>query len=254
MLKDYFVHFHDFYEIEYIISGRCIQHINGESIECGHNSIVFMTPMDIHAVTLIEPTEIINLNFEASFIDSELSPFCDKSMYSHNMSDTLLNLLLNEYNSGLEYNLILERMLLNCIIAEIFRHANSVILQKTNHVVLDIARYIKLNYNTNITLQSLSNMFGYTPNYLSSQFHKNMGKTIKQFLSEVRLEHAAKSLLTSTASVTDVCFASGFTSLAHFLRVFKLKYNQSPGSYRKNRLYNKCWGNQVEPTEKNKKK
>ena len=145
-----------------------------------------------------------------------------------------MSLLLNEYNSDLDFNLILEKMLLNCIIAEIFRYANVIIPQKTNNVVLDIARYIKLNFNTNITLQSLSNIFGYTPNYLSSQFHKNMGKTIKQFLSDVRLEHAAKTLLTSTDSVTDVCFASGFTSLAHFLRVFKSKYKQSPGSYRKN--------------------
>lgn len=193
-----------------------------------------MTPMDLHAVTIIEPTEIINLNFEASLIDSELSTFCDKSMYSHNISDTFMSLLLNEYNSDLDFNLILEKMLLNCIIAEIFRYENVIIPQKTNNVVLDIARYIKLNFNTNITLQSLSNIFGYTPNYLSSQFHKNMGKTIKQFLSDVRLEHAAKTLLTSTDSVTDVCFASGFTSLAHFLRVFKSKYKQSPGSYRKN--------------------
>ena len=90
-----------------------------------------MTPMDLHAVTIIEPTEIINLNFEASFIDSELSTFCDKSMYSHNIRDTFISLLLNEYNSDLDFNLILEKMLLNCIIAEIFRYANVIIPQKT---------------------------------------------------------------------------------------------------------------------------
>lgn len=233
MVKDYFLHFHDFYEIEIVVSGRCIHHINGENIECGPNSAVFLTPLDLHSVTLLEQTEIINLNFEAAVVDSTLSEHLDKSLYAHHLNSTYVNLLFKEYNSGQNHSHTIQKMLLNCILAELFRHAENVIEQKPNNVAVDIARYIKLNYNTNITLTSLSNMFGYTPNYISSQFHKNMDKTVKQFLADVRLENAAKALLVSPDSVTDICFASGFTSLAHFLRSFKAKYHETPSDYRK---------------------
>ena len=211
VLEDYEIHFHDFYEIEFIISGKCIQYINGEPIECKPNSIIFLTPTDMHSATV-----------------------CDKSMYCHNISDTFISLLYDEYNSDLEYNLLLQKHLLNCLIAQIVRHA--IICDKAinNNIPLEIAKYIQMNYNKSITLDVLSASFGYTPNYLSNQFHKTIGKTIKQFILDTRLDHAAKFLLTTTNSVTDICFASGFTSLSNFLRAFKSKYNQSPNSYRKN--------------------
>lgn len=234
VVKDYVPHFHDLYEIEFIISGKCIQYINNEAIECTPNSMLFITPMDLHSVTIIEPIQIINLNFDASCIDSELLSFCEKSMYSHNMCDTYIKLLCNEYNSNLEYDLFLEKHLLNCIVAEIIRYAKIVAPQKSSNLSIETARYIQMNYNKNITLGSLSTVFGYTPNYISSQFHQNIGKTVKQFISEVRLGHAAKMLLTTTSSVTDICYDCGFTSLSHFLRAFKNKYNTSPSLYRKN--------------------
>ena len=234
VLEDYEIHFHDFYEIEFIISGKCIQYINGEPIECKPNSIIFLTPTDMHSATVIEPIELINLNFDTNHIDSDLRLLCDKSMYCHNISDTFISLLYDEYNSDLEYNLLLQKHLLNCLIAQIVRHA--IICDKAinKNIPLEIAKYIQMNYNKSITLDVLSASFGYTPNYLSNQFHKTIGKTIKQFILDTRLDHAAKFLLTTTNSVTDICFASGFTSLSNFLRAFKSKYNQSPNSYRKN--------------------
>lgn len=236
VLEDYEIHFHDFYEIEFIISGKCIQYINGEPIECKPNSIIFLTPTDMHNTKVIEPIELINLNFDTDYIDSDLRLLCDKSMYAHNLSDTFISLLYDEYNSNLEYNLLLQKHLLNCLIAQFLRCA-TICHKPLNNISLEIAKYIQMNYNKNITLDVLSASFGYTPNYLSNQFHKTIGKTIKQFILDTRLEHAAKFLLTTTNSVTDICYASGFTSLSNFLRAFKSKYNQSPNSYRK-KTYN----------------
>lgn len=235
LTKDYFLHFHDFYELEYVISGKAVHYINGEAIECAANSIVFLTPLDLHRISITEPVEFININFEPSFIESELSSLFEKGMYCHNIEDTYINLIFKEFNSNLEYNLSLVKLLLNCLICEISRDANVAIPQSSSNVSIEIARYIKANYTTNITLDLLSEKFGYTPNYLSSQFHKSIGITIKQFLNDTRLENAAKSLLTTTQPITDICFQSGYTSLAHFLRAFKAKYNESPGSYRRKR-------------------
>lgn len=231
--EDWPAHFHDFYEIEYIVSGKCIHYINGEAVECTANSIVFLTPMDLHDVVFTEPTEIVNLNFDISWILPELRPFCDFSMHSHNMKDTYINILKEEYKLKLDYNLISEQNLLNCIIIDILRNAKTVKHKKQDDFSFEIARYIQDNYRNDITLEKISKKFGYTPNYISSKFHKVIGKTIKRFIVDVRLESAHRMLLTTDASITDICFSVGFTSLAHFLRTFKAKYGQSPNAYRK---------------------
>lgn len=233
VLDDYEIHFHDFYEIEFIISGRCIQYINGEPIECFPNSIVFLTPTDMHSTKIIEPVELINLNFDITHIDADLRFLCDNSMYSHNLSDTIITLLYDEYNSKLEYSLLIQKHLLNCLIAQIIRCSSVCHKSYRNNLSLELARYIQTHYTQNISLNLLSQTFGYTPNYLSNQFHATTGKTIKEFIINARLEHAAKALLTTSSSVTDICFTSGFTSLSNFLRAFKLKYNLSPNLYRK---------------------
>lgn len=230
--ENYELHFHELYEIEFIVSGRCVQYINNNPIECKPKSIIYITPMDMHSMTIIEPVQIINLNFGIDCIDFELQKLCDKCMYSHNLSDAYINLLCDEFDTTLEYNLLFQKHLLNCLIAQIIRHARICPKYNNRNIAYEISRYIQTHYNESITLGILSGAYGYTPNYLSNQFHKTIGKTIKQFILDTRLEHAAKLLLTTTHSVTDICYASGFTSLSNFLRTFKSKYNQSPNSYR----------------------
>ena len=43
---DYYCHFHDFYELEYIISGSGSYHINGEVFSISEGMLFFMTPLD----------------------------------------------------------------------------------------------------------------------------------------------------------------------------------------------------------------
>ncbi len=232
-VENYHAHFHDFYEIEFIVSGRCIHYINGEPVECTANSIVFLTPMDLHRIEYPEPTELVTINFDIDWISPELRQFCANSMYSHNTKDIYIKLLIEEYKLQREYNLILERNLLNCLITEFLINAMAVGSKKQDDVSFKIARYIQNNYKNNITLEIISKKFGYTPNYISSKFHKAIGKTIKRFIIDVRLEAAQRLLLTTDSSVTTICFCVGFTSLAHFLRTFKEKYGKSPNAYRK---------------------
>ena len=59
------MHWHEFYELEVVLSGqgRCI--LNGNTFEMKRGSISFLTPIDFHSVTTIEadPMEIINIMF-----------------------------------------------------------------------------------------------------------------------------------------------------------------------------------------------
>ena len=62
-------------------------------------------------------------------------------------------------------------------------------------------------------------------------FRQNTGDTFGVFLSELRLEHAAKLLRAGDHSVTGVMFASGFNDVSHFYRRFRQKFGQPPRSW-----------------------
>jgi AraC-like DNA-binding protein len=70
-------------------------------------------------------------------------------------------------------------------------------------------------------------------NYFSECFHRVVGTPFQTYLADTRLEFAKALLGVSQLSVTEVCYASGFNTLAHFERMFKRKYGHTPSRYRR---------------------
>jgi len=63
-------------------------------------------------------------------------------------------------------------------------------------------------------------------------FRTVTGTTPHRYLLERRVAHAAGMLATGDAPVTDVCFASGFGSVARFQAAFKRAWGMPPSQYR----------------------
>ncbi|MGN6796079.1 MAG: helix-turn-helix domain-containing protein [Streptosporangiaceae bacterium] len=63
-------------------------------------------------------------------------------------------------------------------------------------------------------------------------FRAVTGTTPHRYLVERRVAHAAELLATSGDPVTDVCFASGFGSVARFQAAFKQAWGMPPSRYR----------------------
>ena len=53
-----------------------------------------------------------------------------------------------------------------------------------------ITNYIKENYKADLSLESLAEIFGYSPAYLSKMLKRYAGINYKAYLQNVRLEHA----------------------------------------------------------------
>ncbi len=71
--------------------------------------------------------------------------------------------------------------------------------------------------------------------HLSRLFHHATGLTFREYLTQVRLEHAKSLLIHSGKSVTEIGYESGFQSLSQFHRVFRKVYGASPGEMRSKR-------------------
>jgi AraC-like DNA-binding protein len=84
-----------------------------------------------------------------------------------------------------------------------------------------------------MSLDEVADLISMTPPALARYFKKNTGKTYTQFVNEYRLVHASKLLAEKPATITDICFESGFNNFSHFNKLFKEYTGKSPSEYRK---------------------
>ncbi|MDD2551608.1 MAG: AraC family transcriptional regulator [Dysgonamonadaceae bacterium] len=100
--------------------------------------------------------------------------------------------------------------------------------------VRKIYDYINEHYTDQITLDELANLIGMTPVALSRFFKLRSGRTISDYIIDIRLGNATRLLVDTTNSISEICYESGFNNLSNFNRVFKRKKECSPTEFREN--------------------
>ena len=70
--QDWQTHTHDFYEIEFIISGSAIHTVNDYSYQIKKGDIYMLSPSDFHSLKIIQPLEYINIMFSEQAVTPSL--------------------------------------------------------------------------------------------------------------------------------------------------------------------------------------
>ena len=93
--------------------------------------------------------------------------------------------------------------------------------------------FVRGNFHSSIPLEVISDEIHMTVPSFCRYFKKMSGKTFTQFVNEYRIVHSIKLLSEKKASITDICFESGFSNFSHFNKQFKGFTGKSPSAYRK---------------------
>lgn len=104
--------------------------------------------------------------------------------------------------------------------------------QQDNERIDIIFRLVKENFSRPISLDEVSELVSMTIPAFCRYYKKVTGKTFTQFVNEFRIVHSTKLLLETRASITDICFDSGFNNFSHFSKLFKKITGKSPLKYR----------------------
>jgi len=126
-----------------------------------------------------------------------------------------------------------------CIAARDCDHAfiseNSVLLSSESRHQLAMqaaVRYVLIHFREQITLSHLLQVTRMTKPTFSRQFMQRCGKTLSEFIQQVRLDAVCHELIKTDNSIVDAALANGFSHISFFNKAFRRAMNCSPSEYR----------------------
>lgn len=246
-------HFHPYYEIYYLYSGKRRVFVNDTLYTLGRGDILLINKNVLHRTTYI--SDETHERFALNFSDKYLEPLIEKNSKQEILdcfNYPILSIQINrrEYIEDLFQKIIYESNhldkfsdhLLNNYFQELIifliryqkNYAQSMIpTSMTDEIIQYTAKYIRNNYTQTITLDMAASHANMSTTYFSKKFKKVTGFGFKEYLCKLRLTEASKRLLETNDSITTIAFECGFSDSNYFGDVFKKLKGISPLQYRK---------------------
>lgn len=250
------LHGHTFFELVYIIGGTATHWMEQASAPLRAGDYFIMDPGSQHCYRDTRDLELVNCLFLPEYIDRALGDCPSLSSLLSNRvmrfgvpvdvktADRifhdddgqvcrLIRQMEQEYNARKSGYMELLRCDLTHILVCAVRASEEMENARVRHsATTGIADYLRQNYAQPQSLDSISQRFGYTPQYLSSLFHKDTGMTIQTFLQRLRIEEACRLMGQEGRSLTELAQAVGYTDAKYFSKIFRKHKGMSPREYR----------------------
>ncbi|WP_139993250.1 AraC family transcriptional regulator [Paenibacillus paridis] len=247
-------HYHNGFEIFYLISGSINYFIEDQVYSVVRGVLLFININEIHKLVNSsgESFERITLVFKKDFVDAlfpnhdtfdVLSTFLTgKHMMrlgrqEQTFVEQLFDKMIHEFNNqppGYEFYL---KTLLFELLIFMYRKNESDSIERTethsvHHKVFKIVNYINHHYQQPLTISHIASEFYISPSYFCKLFRDNTGFTFTEYVNNVRVKEARVLLTQSRMKVADISERVGYESLTHFGRIFKEITGLSPLKYR----------------------
>lgn len=96
----------------------------------------------------------------------------------------------------------------------------------------EVAEWIRSNHNKPLTLEQMAAQANCSPSHFSRQFHRFIGKTPIEYLTECRILHSKALLVSSTLTVKHIAESCGFSNSTYFIQCFRKSEGMTPEQFR----------------------
>lgn len=105
-------------------------------------------------------------------------------------------------------------------------------LAQEQEQIYNMIVYMEQEYMEKITLNTLSERFFWSKEYISKKFKEVTGCSVAEFLTYIRLERC-KKLLKENEKLSVIIGETGFSDESHLVKMFKKYMGMSPSEYKK---------------------
>ena len=123
------------------------------------------------------------------------------------------------------------REYMEVLVESILKHPELKFTENTSQVVRDVQIYIMLNYSNALYIDDIADELHLSRVHLMRMFKNETGITIKEFLTQYRMNVAKDLLRSGKYLVNEVGNAVGYSDSKYFCKVFKKITGVSPSKY-----------------------
>ena len=254
------LHWHDYYEIFWILEGGGTQTINSRVFPVSQNDLVVIKSEDVHQTDCKEgdDVKIIVIKFlpqfisslygnmkESIYITSFLNIDTSPAIHIHSESDlkTVKNIfenLLSEYVGKAEGFEISVRGYVYVLISWLVRLGLLNVPKRfktggKGDRINQLIEYVEKHCREHINLKQVADHFYLNYSYCSRYFKKETGKGFKDYLDYIRVCEAEKMILSSDKKLTQIAEECGFGNSSTFNKIYRRVRGTTPGQLVKNR-------------------
>jgi AraC-type DNA-binding domain-containing proteins len=234
-------HFHEYYVIGFIESGRRHLSCKNKEYTIGPGDILLFNPRDNHTCEQIDGKTLDYrcINIKPEVMRDTVYEITGKNYlpeFSQNVAyqSEQVQLLKELHQMLLEQRTDLAKQetfyfLIAQLLASYTEHIKTEI-NNVSEAVQKVCTYIEGNFTTLITLGDLSKIAGLNKYTLLRSFTKERGITPYQYLETIRVNYA-KRLLEKGVEPIEAAGQAGFTDQSHFTKFFKNFIGTTPKQY-----------------------
>lgn len=213
--REFTSHRHDFAQFLFPLQGSLDIQTEWQEIQLNSDYCFYLPPEYDHNYRSLDRNEFLILDVPVQYLPADTS-----SMY----------IRLDQQWASIRYLLLEEAK---------SQENTSALIDLTKYVTnkLQISNppsidYIHRHFKESIKLETLANIEHYHPVYYSAWFKKKTGKSVKDYISELRLKEARHLINSTVWSISKISEELGFENLSSFTRWFGNTEGISPQKYR----------------------
>lgn len=251
----HYPHRHDFFEILFLTNGSGTHTIDFKDYIIKPNSIFFLSPGQIHSISLSKDIygyiflfspEFFLINktdknkiFEFPFFYNtsdenpplELQKEKDIEFLKHLFIKGCDENLINTAESEEVAHSILDLILVYC--KNLYpQPSTNAGMKKGRLMVKKFKQLIEERYKENFSVKEYAELLSVTPSHLNETVKNVMGRTASDLIEEKMIIEIKKLLLHTDLTATEVAYALNFSDQSYFSKFFKKQVGMTPGDFR----------------------
>ncbi|WP_026021180.1 helix-turn-helix domain-containing protein [Paenibacillus senegalensis] len=197
-----------------------------------------------------EMQKVLRRIYEVNFVTHNISPEMGRCLF-FDMTGTILKLMnglhIDSETLFEDADDPLKTLSDSFTVEEMFAHTTALYTKlcrlvregrtdRSEQLYRDIVHYIDEHFgDSNLSLSSMADHFGITPQYLSTFFKRHSRQNLNDYVAQVRIREAKKLLENTSQPLAQIAGRIGYANDIGFIRLFKKHEGITPGSYRKNK-------------------
>ena len=239
-------HFHDEYEIYYLMNGSRQFYINDKVYPLSSGSLAFVDGEDMHRTFSLN--DEAHTRFVVCIKKSKLQkefmnltkPFLTGGALSLNLSHQKeIQKLIDMIKKECEEAGFMHHEAIYALVTKLFIDTSRLYCESAYIVndccdkAVSIIDFINSHYSEKFTLEDISNSCNISISHLTRLFKASTGYSIIEYTNNLRIKKAAEFIKNTELSISEIALKTGFSSFSYFGKMFSKNYGTTPLKYRK---------------------